>query len=141
MPEEMKYGTTRSFGRVILFSFITFGIFYLVYWLRVFQDLDEHFQKAKDTERKASPTTNNSGTMFLLLFLFPIYPLYKKYQLLNDHIDTSPKKSEPNCPTGIMALFSFFFGFCTIGIWPLLNERKWQKAMNAHILKHEKTSK
>ena len=138
MPEEMNYGTQRFFGRVFLLSIITFGIYYLFYWYLNFRDLEEHFQKAQKNESKASPTTNNPGTMFLLMFLFPIYPIYKKYQLLNDHIETSPKKSEPNCPTGVMALLVTFFGFCTLGIWPIINERKWQKAMNAHILKHEK---
>ncbi|MBD3192811.1 MAG: hypothetical protein GF308_19385 [Candidatus Heimdallarchaeota archaeon] len=136
MSEERKYGTTRTYQQIFLLSLASLGVYYLFYLYWNFKDLEEHYQKAYDHEKMASPTHNNSLTMFLFIFVFPIYSIYKKYQLLHDHIDTSAIKSKPNAPSGLIALLVFIFGPLTLGIWPIMNEIKWQKAMNSHILEH-----
>lgn len=136
MAKEQEYGTTRTYKEIFLLSLLSLGIYYLIYLYWNFKDLEEHYQKAYEQEKMASPTHNNPLTMFLFIFIFPIYPVYKKYQLLNDHIDTSAIKSKPNSPPGLIALITFVFGPVTLGIWPIVNEIKWQKAMNSHILEH-----
>jgi len=142
MPQQHKYGTTRSYGRVLLFSVITFGIYYLFYYLWLFRDLDDHYRKVLDFELEAYPTRNNPTTMFVFLFLLPIYSVYVKYHLLHEHIATSKIKSKANCTEGYKAMLVFIFlTFLTIGIVPLILESRWQKAYNSHILAHERRAR
>ncbi|MFW9923493.1 MAG: hypothetical protein ACFFDW_09450, partial [Candidatus Thorarchaeota archaeon] len=65
-------------------------------------------------------------------------PIYMKYSLLHNHIETTSIKTENNCAIGINAVLSvLILGICTIGILPLLNEYRWQKAFNEHIIAHD----
>lgn len=142
MTQKPIYGTRRKYRRVIFFSLVTFGIYYLVYQWWLFRDLDEHFRKAFKTEPEAYPTKNNPTTMFVFTILLPIYSVYIKYQLLHEHIATSNIPSEINCKTGYRALlFYLLFGISTLGIVPLLMEIEWQNAFNEHITAHEQKDK
>jgi len=139
MPKERKYGTTRKFRRVFFLSLITFGIYYILYNYWLFQDFEEHHEKAFKTEPRSYPLSNNPTTMLIFLFIFPFYPIYLKYTLLHNHIRTSNIYSPENCTIGVNAVLSFvLLGICTIGIAPLINERRWQTAFNEHILAHER---
>ena len=139
MPQQHKYGTTRKYSRVLLFSFLTFGIYYLFYYLWLFRDLDDHYNKVLEFELEAYPTRNNPTTMFIFLFFLPIYPVYVKYHLLHEHIATSKTDSKTNIPEGFKAMLVFFFlTFLTLGIVPLILESRWQRVFNAHILAHDK---
>lgn len=138
MPKEMKYGTTRRFSRVVFLSLVTLGIYYILYQFWLFKDLEDHFKLAFTTESKSYPTTNNPTTMLIFLIIFPIYPIYIKYTLLHDHIETSKIKTEDNCALGLEAIFSFtLLCLCTLCIFPLVIEYRWQKAFNNHIIAHE----
>jgi hypothetical protein len=138
LPTVREFGTTRRYRRVIFLSIITFGIYNFIYQWRVFEDLQDHYERAFHTEPRSYPTRNNPTTMLIFLFLFPIYSYYIKYQMLHQHIESSNIKSPENCLEGVSAILSFFFlCFCTFGIYPLYRESKWQNAFNEHILAHE----
>lgn len=138
MPTNLKYGTTRNFTRVILLSIVTFGIYYFLYQYWLFDDLNDHHQKAFSTEPRSFPTLVNPTTMLIFLIVFPLYPIYIKYRLLHTHIETSPITTANNCTIAINAVISFLFlGVCTIGIMPLVLEYRWQRAFNEHILAHQ----
>lgn len=139
MPTEHKFGTTRKYRRVLFLAIVTFGIYYILYQYRLFQDFEEHHEKAFDTEPRAYPLTTNPITMLIFLFIFPFYPIYLKYTLLYDHIRTSSISSPENCSIGIKAVLSFvFLSFCTFGIVPIVIESRWQSAFNEHIIAHER---
>ncbi len=138
MPKEHKFGTTRKYRRVFFLSLVTFGIYYIIYQYWIFQDFEEHHEKAFDTEPRSYPLIINPTTMLIFLFIFPFYPIYIKYTLLYDHIRTSRIQSPENCSIGIKAVLSFvILGICTIGIAPILIESQWQRAFNKHIIAHE----
>jgi len=138
MPSIREFGTTRRYRRVIFLSIITLGFYNLFYQWRVFEDLQDHFTRAFHMESRSYPTKNNPTTMFILLFFFPIYPFYIKYQMLHQHIDTSNIISPTNCLEGFPAILSFIvLCTCTLGIYPILLESRWQNAFNEHILAHE----
>lgn len=140
MPKEHKYGITRKYSRVFLLSLITLGIYYLLYQYWLFKDLQLHFERAFSTEPRSFPTKNNPTTMLIFLILFPIYPLYLKYTLLHDHIETSSIHSEENCTIGEQAILSFsILCVCTLGILPLIYEIRWQRVFNSHIEAHEQS--
>ena len=142
MPQQYKYGTTRRYRRVLIFSLLTFGIYYLFYYLWLFRDLEDHYQNVLDFELEAYPTRNNPTTMFVFLFFLPIYSVYVKYHLLHEHIATSKTQSKANCLEGYKAMLVFIFLiFLTLGIVPLILEYRWQNVYNAHILAHEKREK
>ena len=133
------YGSIRKYWRVFFLSLLTFGIYYIFYQFWLFKDLDEHFNKAFQVEPKSYPTKVNPTTMIVFLFLFPIYPIYIKYQLLHEHIATSNIRSEENCTVSYKAIVGFLlFSICTLGILPIIMENRWQKAFNEHILAHRK---
>jgi hypothetical protein len=141
MPKVQKFGTTRNYSRVIILSIITLGIYYFFYQYWIFDDLNEHHQKAFSTETRSFPTMVNPTTMLIFLIVFPLYPIYIKYRLLHNHIETSKIKSPSNCTIGLNATLSFLFlGVCTLGIMPLVLEFRWQKAFNEHIEAHLKLS-
>ncbi len=138
MPKEHKFGTTRKYRRVLFLSIVTFGIYYIIYQYWLFQDFEEHHEKAFDTEPRAYPLITNPTTMLIFLFIFPFYPIYIKYTLLYDHIRTSSINSPENCSMGIKAVLTFvFLGLCTFGIAPLVTESRWQSAFNEHIIAHD----
>ncbi|NHJ33232.1 MAG: DUF4234 domain-containing protein [Asgard group archaeon] len=138
MPQQQKYGTTRRYRRVLIISILTFGIYYFFYYLWLFRDLNDHYEKVLDFEKEAYPTRNNPTTMFIFLFLLPIYSLYVKYHLLHEHIATSKILGKGNCPEGYKAVLLFIFlTFLTLGIVPIILEFRWQNAFNSHILAHE----
>ena len=138
MPKELTYGTTRRYSRVIILSILTLGIYYVLYQYWLFKDLQEHFEKAFEVEPRSYPTKNNPITMLVFLLLFPLYPIFLKYSILHDHIEMSQIKIDDNCTIGLNALVFFtVFCVCTFGIVPLINEYRWQKAYNEHILAHE----
>jgi len=142
MPQTRKYGTTRNFFRAVLFSFLTFGFYNLLYQFWLYRDLDDHYQLAFKLEPQAYPTVNNPATLFIFLFIFPLYSYYTKYHLLHEHIRTSPIQSPSNCIEGYKALLFFlFFTIPTLGIVPLILELRWQRAFNAHIIAHEQQQK
>ncbi|MBK5113316.1 MAG: DUF4234 domain-containing protein [Candidatus Heimdallarchaeota archaeon] len=142
MPQQYKFGTTRRYRRVLIFSLLTFGIYYLFYTYWLFKDLDDHYNKVLDFELEAYPTKNSPTTMIIFLFLLPVYPVYVKYHLLHEHIATSKTRSKANCPEGYKAMLVFIFlTFLTIGIVPLIIESRWQKAFNSHIIAHERRAK
>ena len=141
MPVVREFGTTRRYRRVFLLSLLTFGIYYIIYQWRLFEDLQDHFDRAFHTEPRSFPTRNNPTTMLIFLILFPIYAYYIKYQTLHQHIESSNIKTQDNCLDGTSSLLSFIFlCWCTFGIYPLMMESKWQNAFNEHIIAHE-TSK
>ncbi|MHA1124411.1 MAG: DUF4234 domain-containing protein [Candidatus Heimdallarchaeota archaeon] len=138
MPDIRKFGTIRKYRRVIFLSIITLGLYNLFYQWKIFEDLQGHFERGFHTESRSYPTQNNSITMLIFLFLFPLYPYYIKYQMLHQHIDTSNIISQENCLEGFSALLSFvFLCACTVGIYPIIMESRWQRAFNEHILAHE----
>jgi hypothetical protein len=142
MPQQRKFGTTRKYGEVLLFSLVTFGIYYLFYSFWLFRDLDDHYNKMLEVELEAYPTRNSPTTMVIFFFLLPIYPVYVKYHLLHEHIATSDTRSKANCPEGYKAMLVFIFlTFLTLGIVPIIIESRWQKAFNAHIIAHEKRAR
>jgi arginine exporter protein ArgO len=138
MPTVYKFGTIRSFNRVILLSLCTFGIYYLLYQWWLFEDLQEHYKEAQKVEPNAVPTRNNPTTMFIFVLLFAPYAIYTKYHLLHEHIATSRVETVRNCAPALQALIMiWFFSICTLGIYSIILEYRWQKAFNAHILAHE----
>ena len=138
MPKDRKYGITRKYRRVFFLSLITFGIYYIMYHYWIFQDFEIHHERAFTTEPRSYPLKANPTTMLIFMIVFPLYTIYTKYTLLHDHIRTSKVRSPENCANGVTAILSFiFFGVCTLGIHPLLTEKKWQNAFNEHILAHE----
>lgn len=142
MPQQYNFGTTRNYGRVLLFSLLTFGIYYLFYYFWLFRDLDDHYKKVLEIEGEAYPTRNNPTTMVIFLFLLPVYPVYVKYHLLHEHLATSKIRSKGNCPEGYKAMLVFIFlTFLTLGIVPVIIESRWQKAYNSHIITHERKAK
>ena len=138
MSDIREFGTTRRYRKVIFLSIITLGFYNLFYQWRIFEDLQDHFDRAFHTESRSYPTQNNPTTMFIFMFFFPIYPYYLKYQMLHKHIDTSNIISPENCLEGVSALLSFvILCACTVGIYPIIIESRWQRAFNEHILAHE----
>ena len=138
MPVIREFGTTRRYRRVIFLSIITLGFYNLFYQWRIFEDLQDHFTRAFHTEPRSYPTEINPTTMFIFLFFFPFYPYYQKYQMLHQHIETSNIISPENCQEGTAAFLSFvFLCACTVGIYPIILESRWQRAFNGHILAHE----
>ena len=140
MPQELPFGTIRSYKHIFFLSVITFGIYYLIYWFWIFRDLEEHYQYTRRLNESARPTWNSHLTMFLLSLccIVSLYPIYMKYQLLYEHILTSSFRTATNCPSGKRAILAFLFGGLTFGLWPLICEIRWQRAMNAHIRQHQK---
>ncbi len=142
MTDIQSYGSIRKYGRVVFFSLLTFGIYYIFYLFWQFRDLDEHFKRAFEVEAESYPTKINPTTMIIFLILFPIYPIYIKYQLLHEHIATSNIRGKENCTVAYEAVVVFLvFGICTLGVLPIIHEHRWQKAFNDHILAHKKHAK
>ncbi|MEA2069940.1 MAG: hypothetical protein U9O98_01470 [Asgard group archaeon] len=141
MTNKNQYGKQRKYRRVIFFSILTFGLYYLFYQWWLFRDLQEHFLTTYEEETEAIPTRNNPTTMLIFLIFFPFYPIYLKYELLHRHILTSSVPTETNCPTALDAFLSIvLLCFCTFGIVPIIYEYRWQQAFNEHISAHRKLS-
>lgn len=115
--------TNRSFWAVFFLSFITFGIYPLVFWFKFAKDVN--IACARDGRK----TMNYIGAMLLGLVTFGIYPIIWWYQVTERLFNNASLRGTPALISGGGYLLWSILGSCII-VGPFIAGIRLIKMMN-----------